>query len=131
MRADYVRATLPYETAALVKGAERIRRDCPNVAAATIAGVDQLIMEHALRLHLCLSDTRVSERDKRYARDVLPLVVAYIATNNVGMSAKARKEYEMLPDDFIFPRKIKIRDVLDELIQKRKQVTQNCSSIGH
>jgi hypothetical protein len=120
MRADYLRATLPYETAVLVKGAERIRRGCPDVMAATIAGVDQLIIEHALRLHVCLSDPRIPEKDKKYARDVLPLVVEYIVTNKVGMGAKAGKEYKMLPDDFMFPPKMRIRDVLDELVQKGK-----------
>ena len=120
VRADYVRATLPYETAVLVKGAERIRRGYPDVTAARMAGVDQIIIEHALRLHICLSDPSIPEKDKSYGRNVLPLVVGYIATNDVGRGFEAGKEYEMLPQDFMFPPKMKIRDVLDELIQHKK-----------
>jgi hypothetical protein len=82
--------------------------------------VDQIIIEEALRLHICLSDPHISEKDKRYARNVLPLVVTYIATNNVGAGFQSGVEYEMLPDDFMFPPRMKIRDILDELIQNQK-----------
>jgi|SRR5947209_7107136 len=120
VRADYVRATLPYEAAVLVRGAERIRRGYPDVSAARMAGLDQLIIEGALRLHICLSDSHIPEKDKSYARNVLPLVVGYLATNDVGRGFESGKEYEMLPDDFMFPPKMKIRDILDELIQNKK-----------
>jgi len=124
-RADYVRATLPYESAMLVKSAEQIRRGCPDISSDRLGllglfKIEQLILDDALRLHICLSDPRISEQDKSYGRDVLPLVVSYISTNNIGREYKSGKEYEMLPDDFIFPPKMKIRDVLDELIQERK-----------
>jgi hypothetical protein len=120
VRADYVRATLPYEAAVLVKGAERIRRGYPDITTSRMAVVDQLIIEDALRLHICLSDPNIAEKDKSYARNVLPLVIGYIATNDVGRGFDVGKEYEMLPHDFMFPPKMKIRDVLDELIHQRK-----------
>jgi hypothetical protein len=119
IRADYIRATLPYESAALVKSAERMRRANPDVTAGEMSSVDQLIIEDALRLHICLSDPHISEKDKSYARNVLPMVVAYIATNNVGAGFKSGVEYEMLPGDFMFPPRMKIRDILDELIYNR------------
>jgi hypothetical protein len=120
VRVDYVRTTLPYEASVLVKGAERIRRDKPDISATSMDLVDQLIIEYALRLDICLSDPRISEEDKSYARDVLPRVVAYIARNNVGAGYELGKDYEMLPNDFMFPSKMKIRDVLDELIRDKK-----------
>jgi len=120
IRADYIRATLPYESAVLVKSAEKTRRANPDVEAGTTALLDQLIIEDALRLDICLSDPHVSEKDKSYARKVLPLVVAYIATNSVGSGFQPGVEYEMLPDDFMFPQRMKIRDVLDELIRDQK-----------
>jgi hypothetical protein len=120
LRGAYVRATLPYETANLVVGANRIRRDYPDVTASGMAPVEQLIVEHALRLHICLSDPHIPEKDKAYGRNVLPLAVGYIATNHVGMGFEIGKEYEMLPGDFMFPSKMKIRDVIDELIRDNK-----------
>jgi hypothetical protein len=116
LRADYVRATLPYESAVLLKSAEKIRRDDPAVSSRTMAPLDQLIIEDALRLHICLSDPHIPEKDKSYGRNVLPSVVTYIATNHVGAGFKSGVDYDMLPNDSIFPPQMKIRDVLDELI---------------
>jgi len=96
-----------------------MRRANPDVTAGEMSSVDQLIIEDALRLHICLSDPHISEKDKSYARNVLPMVVAYIATNNVGAGFKSGVEYEMLPGDFMFPPRMKIRDILDELIYNR------------
>ena len=119
-RAEYVRATLPYETAVLVKGAERFRRAKPDVSVHDMELVDQIIIEHALRLHICLSDPDISEKDKEYARNVLPLTVSYIATNKTAAGFQSGVEYEMLSKDFMFPPRMKIRDVIDELIQNKK-----------
>jgi hypothetical protein len=103
-----------------VKSAERIRRAKPNVPVGTMTPLDQLIIECAMRVDICLSDPHISEKDKSYARNVLPMVVNYIATNNVGEGFKPGVEYEMLPGDFMLPPHMKIRDILDGLIHSRK-----------
>ncbi len=125
IRANFVRATLPYESAVLVKGAERIRRAKTDGTTGSLLGVDQLIIEHALRLHICLSDPNIPEKDKSYARKVMPIVVSYIATNNSGTGYERGKEYDLLPGDFLLPSRMKVRDVLDELIQNWRPDSQS------
>jgi hypothetical protein len=120
-RADYIRATLPYEAKDLVVGAQRIRRMYPDVSDSTMASVDQQIIEHLLRLYVCLSDPHISEKDKKYAREVLPAIVAYVAKYDIHDDGfRPGVEYDMLPGDFVLPPKMKIRDVLDELIKQQK-----------
>jgi hypothetical protein len=54
----YIRATLPYDSALLVRSATRVRREHPD--SKEIVLLDQAILEHLLRLHICLLDQEIT-----------------------------------------------------------------------
>jgi hypothetical protein len=114
-RADYVRATLPYDSAVLVSAATHLRQENPE--SRQIVRLDQAVLEHLLRLHVCLSDPRIPEKDKAYAREVLPRVAAYTAAHDLASGFERGKEYDMLPGDLVLPAHMMVRDVVDGIIE--------------
>ena len=116
-RADYARATLPYDSAVLVSAATQLRRENPD--SKQIVRLDQAVIEHLLRLSVCLSDPRIPEKDKAYARQVFPKVAAYAAAHDLASGFERGKEYDMLPGDLILPAQMMVRDLVDGIIESQ------------
>jgi hypothetical protein len=117
-RAAYVRATLPYDAYCLVSAASQLRKENPD--SKQIIRLHQAVLEHLLRLEICLNDPQIPDSDKKYARDVFPKVIAYAATNKIAVVFEPGKQYDMLPNDFVLPPHMAIRDVVDEIIRSQK-----------
>lgn len=117
-RVAYVRASLPYDSAVLVSAATQLRRENPDLKQ--IIRLDQAVLEHLLRLHVCLSDPQISEKDKTYARNVYPKVVAYAAAHDLAAGFERGKVYDMLPGDILLPPHMAVRDIVDELVKNPK-----------
>jgi hypothetical protein len=117
-RDAYIRATLPYDAALLVRSATRMRRDHPDSKEVVL--LDQTILEHLLRLHICLLDPEIPDSHKSYARDVMPLVAAYAREHRIADAFQAGREYDMLPEDLVLPRRLAIRDLFEQIMEHQK-----------
>lgn len=117
-RTDYARATLPYDSAILVSAATQLRRENPE--SKQIIRLDQAVLEHLLRLYVCLSDPTIPEKDKNYVRSVFAKMVIYATAHDLAPGFERGKEYDMLPGDIVLPHHMAVRDVLDEIVQRQK-----------
>jgi hypothetical protein len=113
--ADYVRATLPYDTACLLS-ALRFAHQGTQGNSNCIGSLEQNLLEDLLRLKISLEDPSISDADKKYARDVMPKVLAYARIHDIAKGYKSGKVYEMLPDDIVLPNTMKIRDIYEQII---------------
>ena len=121
--ASYLRSTLPYEAACTCSALTSIRKNIPDQRitdpkSAYVHILEQTLLEHLLRLDICLADPRISESDKQYARDVMPKVIAYAKTYDIAYGYEAGKSYDMFPRDIVLPARMVIRDVFDSIIKR-------------
>jgi len=115
-RASYMRATLPYDAYCICSALTKFRATTADPKVFYL--LEQTLLEHLLRLHICLSDPRIPEADKKYARNVLPKIVTYAKAHDLAQGYQPGKTYEMLPHDLILPPEMAIRDVYDSIINK-------------
>ena len=117
-RADYVRATLPYDATIVVTAAATLRQENPNSKA--LGALDEAVRMDILRLQVCLSDPGVPEKDKKFARTVYEKLVSYAKEHDVAVGYRSGHEYITLPDDIALPHRMVIRDAIDGAIKNRK-----------
>jgi hypothetical protein len=77
--------------------------------------LDGLILDDLLRLQICISDQHIPDKDKQYARDVFPKILAYATAHDIAAAYEPGHEYKMLPNDMILPKEMAIRDVFDKI----------------
>ena len=121
--ASYLRSTLPYEAACTCSALTGIRKNIPDQRItdpkfAYVHILEQTLLEHLLRLDICLVDSRIPESDKKYARDVMPQVIAYAKSYDIADGYEAGKSYDMSPRDIVLPAKMFIRDVFNSIIMR-------------
>jgi len=112
----------------LVAAARRLRQENPDSKQIVI--LDEAVLEHLLQLHVCLSDPTIPEQDKKYARNVFPRVAAYAAAHDLVDDCERGKEYKMLTDDLVLPKRMAIRDVVDQIVKEQLQGQQNGAANG-
>lgn len=121
--ASYLRTTLPYEAACTCSALTRIRKNIPDQRItdpkfAYVYILEQTLLEHLLRLDICLADPRIPESDKQYARAVMPKIIAYARTYDIADAYEAGKTYDMAQRDIVLPAKMVIRDVFNSIIKR-------------
>ena len=115
-RRSYIKATLPYDASCTCAALVNVRKATNDERATSL--LEQTLLEDLLRLHVCLTDRHISEADKRYARAVMPKIIAYVKTHPLAQGYVPGKKYTMLPEDLILPSQMVIRDVYDSIIKK-------------
>jgi hypothetical protein len=113
-RADYVRATLPYDATMLVQAAETLRHENPNSKA--LGWLDQALRVDLLRFQVCLADPAVPAKDKVFARGVYQQVLAYARKHDVAVGYEPGHEYIVVPQDVALPDRMHVRDIVNSAI---------------
>jgi hypothetical protein len=117
-RADYLRATLPYDATMAVSAAVVLRQENPNSKA--LGFLDEAICFDLLRLKICLSDPDVPEKDKTFARHAFQKLTTYAALYDVAKGFKPGHVYPTPAGDLALPPRIAIRDAVEEVIAGQK-----------
>lgn len=121
-RADYLRATLPYDATILVDAAVTLRNEKTDSKALRL--IDEAIRVDILRFQVCLADPTVPENDKKFARTVYQKLVSYASEHDVAVGYERGKKYEVLPNDVVLPDEMVVRDAIDQAIQHESPINR-------
>jgi len=121
-RADYIRATLPYDATMLVNAAVALRNENPDSKA--LGWLDEALRVDILRFQVCLADPGVPEKDKTFARTVYQKLISYASEHDVTVGYELGHLYTVLPNDVALPRQMVVRDAIDQAIQNQGPTNQ-------
>ena len=113
-RADYVRATLPYDATMLIHAAETLRQENPNSKA--LGWLDEALRVDLLRFQVCLADPAVPAKDKVFARGVYQQLLSYASKHDVAAGYEPGHEYIVVPDDVALPDRMNVRDIINNAV---------------
>lgn len=113
-RADYVRATLPYDATMLINAAAILRQE--NTNSKALGWLDEALRVDLLRFQVCLEDPGVPEEDKKFARGVYQQLLAYARAHDVAVGYQPAHEYIVVSGDVALSHKMFVRDAIDRAI---------------